>query len=42
MAFAIGSGLTPERGLYTAIIAGFLISLWAEAVVLSAARLALL
>lgn len=27
MAFAIGSGLTPERGLYTAIIAGFLISL---------------
>lgn len=27
MAFAIGSGVTPERGLYTAIIAGFLISL---------------
>jgi SulP family sulfate permease len=26
MAFAIASGLTPERGLYTAIIAGFLIS----------------
>jgi sulfate permease, SulP family len=27
MAFAIAAGLTPERGLYTAIIAGFLISL---------------
>lgn len=27
MAFAIGSGLTPEKGLYTAIVAGFLISL---------------
>ena len=27
MAFAIASGLTPDRGLYTAIIAGFLISL---------------
>lgn len=27
MAFAIASGLTPESGLYTAIIAGFLISL---------------
>lgn len=27
MAFAIGSGLSPERGLFTAIIAGFLISL---------------
>src|SRR5438445_6557711 len=26
MAFAIASGLPPERGLYTAIIAGFLIS----------------
>src|SRR5271157_4140918 len=26
MAFAIASGLSPERGLYTAIIAGFLIS----------------
>ena len=26
MAFAIASGATPERGLYTAIIAGFLIS----------------
>src|SRR5437899_2755196 len=26
MAFAIASGLTPERGLYTAIVAGFLIS----------------
>lgn len=26
MAFAIGSGLPPERGIYTAIIAGFLIS----------------
>jgi SulP family sulfate permease len=26
MAFAIASGLTPEKGLYTAIIAGFLIS----------------
>jgi SulP family sulfate permease len=26
MAFAIASGLTPERGLYTAIIAGFVIS----------------
>lgn len=27
MAFAIGSGVSPERGLFTAIIAGFLISL---------------
>lgn len=27
MAFAIGSGLSPEKGLFTAIIAGFLISL---------------
>lgn len=27
MAFAIASGLTPEQGLYTSIIAGFLISL---------------
>lgn len=27
MAFAIASGVTPERGLFTAIIAGFLISL---------------
>lgn len=27
MAFAIGSGVPPERGLYTAIIAGFLTSL---------------
>lgn len=27
MAFAIGSGLSPERGLFTAIVAGFLISL---------------
>ena len=27
LAFAIGSGVTPERGLFTAIIAGFLISL---------------
>lgn len=27
MAFAIGSGLTPERGLFTAVIAGFIISL---------------
>ncbi len=27
MAFAIGSGVPPERGLYTAIVAGFLISL---------------
>jgi sulfate permease, SulP family len=26
MAFAIGSGVTPERGLFTAIVAGFLIS----------------
>jgi SulP family sulfate permease len=26
MAFAIASGLTPERGLYTAIVAGFIIS----------------
>lgn len=26
MAFAIASGTTPERGLFTAIIAGFLIS----------------
>src|ERR1700722_11832680 len=27
MAFAIGAGLSPERGLYTAIVAGFIISL---------------
>lgn len=27
MAFAIGSGVAPERGLFTAIIAGFIISL---------------
>src|SRR5215471_4411385 len=27
IAFAIASGVSPERGLYTAIIAGFLISL---------------
>ena len=27
MAFAIGSGVDPSRGLYTAIIAGFLVSL---------------
>lgn len=27
MAFAIGSGVSPERGIFTAIIAGFLISL---------------
>jgi SulP family sulfate permease len=27
IAFAIASGVTPERGLYTAVIAGFLISL---------------
>lgn len=27
MAFAIGAGVSPERGLFTAIIAGFLISL---------------
>src|SRR5437867_12500540 len=27
MAFSIASGLPPERGLYTAIVAGFLISL---------------
>ena len=27
MAFAIGAGATPESGLYTAIVAGFLISL---------------
>jgi len=27
MALAIGSGVTPERGLYTSIIAGFLVSL---------------
>src|SRR5262245_59721575 len=26
LAFAIASGLSPERGLYTAIVAGFLIS----------------
>src|SRR5580692_9588039 len=26
MAFAIASGVSPERGLYTAIIAGFLVS----------------
>src|SRR5437868_4654855 len=26
MAFAIASGLTPERGLFTAIVAGFIIS----------------
>src|SRR5271167_2997260 len=27
MAFAIASGVSPEKGLYTAIVAGFLISL---------------
>src|SRR4051812_1828178 len=27
MAIAIGSGVTPDRGLYTAIVGGFLISL---------------
>src|ERR1044071_7176470 len=27
IAFAIASGLSPERGLYTAIVAGFLVSL---------------
>ena len=27
MAIAIGSGVSPERGLYTAIVGGFLISL---------------
>ncbi len=27
LAFAIGSGVTPEKGLFTAIVAGFLISL---------------
>src|SRR5258708_9756525 len=26
LAFAIGSGVSPERGLFTAIVAGFLIS----------------
>ena len=26
MAFAIASGLTPQAGLYTAVVAGFLIS----------------
>ena len=26
IAFAIASGVTPERGLYTAVIAGFIIS----------------
>src|SRR5207245_10718352 len=26
-AFAVASGLSPERGLYTAVVAGFLISL---------------
>jgi SulP family sulfate permease len=26
LAFAIASGVAPERGLYTAIVAGFLIS----------------
>ncbi len=28
MAFAIASGLTPQQGLYTAVVAGFLISLF--------------
>ena len=27
IAFAIASGVTPDRGLYTAVIAGFLISI---------------
>src|SRR6185312_2780531 len=27
MAFAIASGVTPERGLYTAIVGGFLVSM---------------
>jgi len=26
IAFAIASGVTPERGLYTAIVAGFVVS----------------
>src|SRR5581483_9239319 len=28
MAFAIGSGVNPDKGLFTAIVAGFLISLF--------------
>ena len=28
MAFGIASGVTPEQGLYTAIIAGFIISIF--------------
>ncbi|MFR6032005.1 MAG: SulP family inorganic anion transporter [Bacilli bacterium] len=28
MAFAIASGVTPEQGLYTAIVAGFIIAVF--------------
>ena len=38
MAIAIACGTTPERGLYTAIVGGFLISLLAAAASRSAAR----
>jgi SulP family sulfate permease len=38
MAFAIASGLKPEAGIFTAIIAGFLISHWAAAGCRSAGR----
>ena len=30
MAFAIASGLTPQAGIYCAVVTGFLISAWAD------------
>lgn len=39
MAIAIASGVSPERGLYTAIAGGLIISLLAAAASRSAARL---
>ena len=39
MAIAIGAGLGPERGLYTAIVGGFLISLLGGTASRSAGRL---
>ena len=38
MAFAIASGLTPQAGIYCAIVTGFLISAWADRRRRSAAR----
>ena len=38
IAFAIASGVTPERGLFTAIVAGFIISAFGGSRVKSAGR----